>query len=76
MDNNIRKMELAVKIKYTKESLIDEMESLVKNLNTEINRLKNEPNYTPNSLGIIQGNKIDLQCARLYALCEAEKMLD
>lgn len=73
--NDIKKLEMAVKIKYTKENLIGEMESLVRSLNREIERLKTEPNYKPNSLGVIQSNSIDLSCARLYALYEAEELI-
>lgn len=64
-----------VKIDYCKDQLISDLESLIKNCQYEVDRLKKDDNYKPNSLGIIQHNSIDIQCSRLYALYEAKELI-
>lgn len=51
----IMKISIEAKKKLTKNTLIDRLESLRNTLNIEIERLKNEENYSPSKVGIIQG---------------------
>lgn len=46
------------------------MESLITTLQTELNELKNNPYYRPNSCGIVQGSasEIDDLCIKLGVL--------
>ena len=63
---------------YTREELISSISSLIRTLENELRRLKKDDKYYPNSLGVIQGNalNIDLKCARLYSLKECKELID
>ena len=71
---NINMMD--IKINYSKDKLINSLESLIRDCQYEVDRLKNDENYKPNGLGIIQYNSIDIECARLYALYEAKSIIN
>lgn len=72
---NEKETMLNASIEYSRNSLIDKLESLIKSCQYEVDRLKNDENYKPNSLGIIQYNSIDVECAKLYTLHEAKEIL-
>ena len=63
---------------YTREKLISSISSLIRTLENELRLLKKDDKYYPNSLGVIQGNalNIDLNCARLYILKECKELID
>lgn len=69
---------LDVKMNFVRENLISDIDSLIKTLQYVSRKLKDDKDYYPNSLGVIQGNalNIDLNCARLYSLKECKELID
>ena len=69
---------LDVKMNFVRENLISDIDSLIKTLQYVSRKLKDDKDYYPNSLGIIQGRalEIDLNCARLYSLKECKELID
>lgn len=58
--------------------LYNELESLKEKLEIEITKIKQQNNYVPNSLGIIQeqGRAIDIICSRIATQQEVINILD
>lgn len=75
--NEMLKIRIETDLKWKKQDLISKLKSLVNSLNCEIESLENNENYTPNSMGIIQGEAsvIDNLCGRINALDDIHKML-
>lgn len=65
-----------IRIERTRNRLIEDMERAIRNLQYEVNQLKDNENYKPNSLGVIQYNSIDVTCSRLAALHEAKELIE
>lgn len=76
-NNEMLKIRIETDLKWKKQDLISKLKSLVNSLNCEIESLENNENYTPNSMGIIQGEAsvIDNLCRRINALDDIHKML-
>jgi len=76
-NNEMLKIRIETDLKWKKQDLISKLKSLVNSLNCEIESLENNENYTPNSMGIIQGEAsvIDNLCGRINALDDIHKML-
>ena len=75
--NEMLKIRIETDLKWKKQDLISKLKSLVNSLNCEIESLENNENYTPNSMGIIQGeaSTIDNLCGRINTLDDISKML-
>ena len=76
-NNEMLKIRIETDLKWKKQDLISKLKSLVNSLNCEIESLENNENYTPNSMGIIQGeaSAIDNLCGRINTLDDISKML-
>ena len=69
---------LDVKMNFVRENLISDIDSLIKTLQHVSRKLKDDKDYYPNSLGVIQGRalEIDLNCAKLYTYKDSEFLVD
>lgn len=69
-DLEIMEMQIDSLKKVYKINLERKLESLIKNLQMELKQLKENPNYNPNSCGIVQsdGMNIDELCIKLGTL--------
>lgn len=78
MEKNYTEMMLNVKIEGAKEKLISRIESLKSTLDYTLEMMEKNPNYQPNSLGIIQysSQEIDTLCARLGGLYEMKEVIE
>lgn len=72
MMNDLEIMEMQIESlkKVYKINLERKLESLIRNLQIELKQLKENPNYKPNSCGIVQydGMNIDELCIKLGTL--------
>ena len=75
--NEMLKIRIETDLKWKKQDLISKLKSLTNSLNCEIESLENNENYTPNSMGIIQGeaSAIDNLCGKINTLDDINKML-
>lgn len=75
--NEMLKIRIETNLKWCKLDLIAKLKSLTDSLNHEIELLENNENYTPNSMGIIQGeaSTIDNLCGKINILDDINKML-
>ena len=75
--NEMLKIRIETDLKWCKLDLVAKLKSLADSLNHEIELLENNENYTPNSMGIIQGeaSAIDNLCGKINALDDINKML-
>lgn len=75
--NEMLKIRIETDLKWKKQDLISKLKSLVNSLNCEIESLENNESYTPNSMGIIQGeaSAIDNLCGKINTLDDISKML-
>nr|DAZ34399.1 MAG TPA: hypothetical protein [Caudoviricetes sp.] len=75
--NEMLKIRIETDLKWCKLDLVAKLKSLTDSLNHEIELLENNENYTPNSMGIIQGeaSTIDNLCGKINALDGINKML-
>lgn len=75
--NEMLKIRIETDLKWCKLDLVAKLKSLTNSLNHEIELLENNENYTPNSMGIIQGeaSAIDNLCGKINALDGINKML-
>lgn len=66
----VMEMQIEALRKMYKINLERKLESLIKSLQMELKQLKENPNYKPNSCGIIQGDatNIDELCVKLGVL--------
>ena len=71
------KIRIETDLKWCKLDLVAKLKILADSLNHEIELLENNENYTPNSMGIIQGeaSAIDNLCGKINALDGINKML-
>lgn len=69
-DLEIMEMQIESLKKVYKINLERKLESLIRNLQIELKQLKENPNYKPNSCGIVQsdGMNIDELCIKLGTL--------
>lgn len=76
-NNEMLKIRIETDLKWCKLDLVAKLKSLSNSLNHEIELLENNENYTPNSMGIIQGeaSTIDNLCGKINALDGINKML-
>lgn len=63
------------KIENCREDLINSLQRLIEDSQNLLNKLQNDENYKPNSLGVIQSNRIDLLCMELYTLQETKELI-
>lgn len=72
----IMKINIEAKKKLAKNTLIDRLEALRTKLDVEIERLKNEDDYSPSVNGIIQSESsvIDTLASRLATLEDLSKI--
>lgn len=75
--NEMLKIRIETDLKWRKLDLVAKLKSLADSLNHEIELLENNENYTPNSMGIIQGeaSTIDNLCGKINILDDINKML-
>ena len=75
--NEMLKIRIETDLKWSRSDLISKLKSLSNSLNREIELLENNENYTPNSMGIIQGeaSAIDNLCGKINTLDNINKML-
>lgn len=75
--NEMLKIRIETDLKWNRLDLISKLKSLADSLNHEIELLENNENYTPNSMGIIQGeaSAIDNLCGKINTLDDINKML-
>lgn len=75
--NEMLKIRIETDLKWSRSDLISKLKSLADSLNHEIELLENNENYTPNSMGIIQGeaSAIDNLCGKINTLDDINKML-
>ena len=75
--NEMLKIRIETDLKWSRSDLISKLKSLSNSLNHEIELLENNENYTPNSMGIIQGeaSAIDNLCGKINTLDDINKML-
>lgn len=76
-NNEMLKIRIETDLKWCKLDLVAKLKSLSNSLNHEIELLENNENYTPNSMGIIQGeaSAIDNLCGKINVLDDINKML-
>lgn len=76
-NNEMLKIRIETDLKWCKLDLVAKLKSLSNSLNHEIELLENNENYTPNSMGIIQGeaSAIDNLCGKINTLDDINKML-
>lgn len=70
-------MVLDIKINGTKSKLVSKINSLKNNLEYVLDIIEKNPDYKPNSLGIVQfdGQEIDVLCGRLGSLYEIKDVI-
>lgn len=67
--------QIEIKLELYKGTLKEKLEILKNDVDTTLKQLDNMPNFTPNSLGIIQmmGQQIDVLCGGLRAIIKENK---
>lgn len=70
--------QIEIKLELYKGTLKEKLETLKNDVDTTLKQLDNMPNFTPNSLGIIQmmGQQIDVLCGKIYTLEELKDSLE
>lgn len=70
--------QIEIKLELYKGTLKEKLEILKNDVDTTLKQLDNMPNFTPNSLGIIQmmGQQIDVLCGKIYTLEELKDSLE
>lgn len=76
-NSEVNEMVLDVKINGSRKKLISKINSLKSNLEYVLDMMEKNPEYRPNSLGIIQfdGQEIDVLCGRLGSLYEMKDVV-
>lgn len=76
-NSETNEMVVDIKIKGTRNKLISKINSLKDNLDYVLDMMEKNPNYKPNSLGIVQfdGQEIDNLCGRLGGLQEMKDVI-
>lgn len=76
-NSETNEMVVDIKIKGTKDKLISKINSLKDNLEYVLDMMDKNPEYKPNSLGIVQfdGQEIDNLCGRLGGLQEMKDVI-
>lgn len=76
-NSETNEMVVDIKIKGTRNKLISRINSLKNELEYVLDMMEKNPNYKPNSLGIVQfnGQEIDNLCGRMGALQEMKDVI-
>lgn len=78
MSKEIMLSQIEIKLELYKGALKEKLEILQNDVNIALKQLDNMPNFTPNSLGIVQmiGQQIDVLCGKIHTLEEMKDLLE